>query len=174
MPEDTHTSQHLQTFTPPPVPRAFQTLVCVIRFSSAFGNVFQPHVATSFRADGFPDGMSALLLRAHVTLRNAGRAQKAHADDGLAKVWQTTSVCIRRVFIFTIGFLDAVHTSAHLEKCMPSDKYTSILPHTRTHALRAVYARTLTNSLRDRVISCPHLLKQFEWVRAETKLEILH
>lgn len=79
-------------------------------------------MATSFRTDGFPDGMSAFLLRAHITLRNAGEFIKLSHNYTLqmlvslfrkldvrsagvsAKVWQTTSVWISRIFIFTIGF----------------------------------------------------------------------
>lgn len=69
LPKDAHTSRHLQSFVHS-VPEHFKH--SVIRVPSAFcavrGSVFQAHVATSLRTDGFP----ALLLRAHITRRNAG------------------------------------------------------------------------------------------------------
>lgn len=145
-----------------------------------------PHVAASLRTEAFPDGMSAFLLPAHIIVRNARGFEKtlsqrraAEVHVSVLKAGSKTRRCVWKVLA---GPLELVSCSCSqsLSFRLSSHFGTSGKVYAFTTDTLALFytqlctSDALTNSPRDRVISCPHPLKQFEWVRAETNVEILH
>lgn len=167
-----------------------------LRHSQELSLKLEPHVAASFRTAASPQtGMSAFPVPAQITPRNAREFVKLCHSNTLqmpmlmsrtrdektagvsGTVWCATCVLISCIFTFAFDVFWPHYTLQHIWKSVwLYRRYTSTLRYTLTHTQLCVHVppHALTNSPRDRVISCPHLFKQFEGLRAETKLEILH